>query len=711
MKKLLLIFMVFQLTMLISKRCSADIEVNVVKDSLIQEMEMYLFEDTTGSLGFTSIEGEEFNLIEQDVPNLGVSRSTFWVRFSVLNHTGEDGILFTIENPSLDFVGLYWKEESIVYSKVFSEDQCFSEREIKSPFPTFVLSVQNEDVQEFYLQIRGREQIQLPVFIGKKTVLMEHSSRLSFWVGIYAGIILLMALYNLSIYVAVRDKSYLSYVLFILAVGFAQLINHGVLSQYLYPNQPWLSSIEFFIYPALAGITGMVFQSVFLQVRSALPRLTILIYCFVGVYIVSAITGIWFDHITGYHLMQVCAMLVSIYMLTISIILARRKLREANFFLIAWSFFLIGVILFILKDNGVVPYNQITKQSMEIGSALELVLLSIALADKINIYKKEKEESQAQALEALQENERMVKEQNVVLERRVEERTSALQQSNNDLGVAISDLQQTQAQLVDAEKMASLGQMTAGIAHELNNPINFVSSNISPLKRDLQDVFEVIDLYGEMDESNFCAKLAEVTSLKEEIELDYVRTEIDQLLNGIADGAERTAEIVKGLRVFSRLDEDALKMADINECLESTLVILRSNFKNKCIIETSYDRNIKEIHCFPGKLNQVFMNILNNAVQATTYTENSVEDRLVSVTTALVDDNVVVTIKDNGNGIKPEDQSKIFDPFFTTKKVGEGTGLGLSIALGIINDHKGVINVNSTSGIGSEFILTLPTNL
>ncbi len=711
MKKILSILNLFSLVVLVSVRCYGNVQNNEIGDSLVQELEMYLYEDVSGLLDLVSVESAEFELITETVPNLGVSGSTFWVRFSVLNNTGENGLLFQIENPSLDFVRLYWREESKVCSQQFSDKQCFNERDIKSPFPSFVLSVQNQNVQEFYLQIRGKEQIQLPVFIGKKTVLMEHSSRLNFWVGIYAGIILLMALYNLSIYVAVRDKSYLSYVLFILAVGFAQLINHGVLSQYLYPNQPWLSSIEFFIYPALAGITGMAFQREFLQVRKALPQMTKLIYGFVGIYILSAITGIWFDHIIGYHLMQVCAMLVSIYMLTISIILARQNLREANFFLIAWSFFLIGVILFILKDNGIVPYNQFTKHSMEIGSALELVLLSIALADKINIYKKEKEESQAQALEALQENERMVREQNVILERRVEERTSALQQSNNDLGIAIDDLQQTQAQLVDAEKMASLGQMTAGIAHELNNPINFVSSNISPLKRDVQDVFEVIDLYGEMDESNFGAKLAEVNSLKEEIELDYVRTEIDQLLNGIADGAERTAEIVKGLRVFSRLDEDALKMADINECLESTLVILRSNFKNKCVIETSYDENIKEIHCFPGKLNQVFMNILNNAVQATTYTDKAVEDRLVSVSTALVDDNVVVSIKDNGNGIKPEDQSKIFDPFFTTKKVGEGTGLGLSIALGIVNDHKGSIKVNSTSGIGSEFILTLPTNL
>ncbi|MFT4678211.1 MAG: signal transduction histidine kinase [Litorivivens sp.] len=687
------------------------LEDNRIGESLVQQLDLQYFEDESGKVDFSSVLNQDFINIEQNVPNLGVSKSTFWIRFLIINDTGEDGVLFTIENPSLDFVGLYWNHGEGERTEAFSENQKFGERQFKSPFPMFNLDVSDGESGVYYLEIKGREQIQLPMTIGKKTALMEHFSGLNFWIGIYAGIILFMALYNMSIFFAIRDKSYLIYVLFILAVGCAQLINHGVLFEYVYPNLPWLASIGFFIYPALAGITGMVFQREFLQVKKTLPKSTRLIVVFVSIYAVSAVTGIWFDHVVGYHLMQVCAMMVSVYLLYVSIVLARRKLREANFFLIAWSFFLIGVILFILKDNGVIPYNQFTKHSMEIGSALELVLLSIALADKINIYKKEKEESQAQALEALQENERIVKEQNIVLEKKVVERTSALQQSNNDLGVAINDLQQTQAQLVDAEKMASLGQMTAGIAHELNNPINFVSSNISPLKRDIMDVFEVIDLYGEVNEANITGKLSEISELKEDLELDYVRDEIDQLLNGIADGAERTAEIVKGLRVFSRLDEDALKMADVNECIRSTLVILRSNFKNICVIETSFDSNIIEINCFPGKLNQVFMNILNNAVQATTYTDMSVEKRLVNVITQKNKENVVITIKDNGNGIKPEDQSKIFDPFFTTKKVGEGTGLGLSIALGIINDHKGTIQVNSSEGNGSEFILTLPSNL
>lgn len=711
MRRLTVFLTCFFCIVLVLPGSAVDLEENYIGDSLVRQMSLQYFEDMSGELIFDSIERQHFIDLEQAVPNLGVSKSTFWIRFLIKNNTGEDGILLTIENPSLDYVALHWRQNGEATVESFSEDQKFSERKIASPFPTFDLNIENHEGAVFYLEVKGREQLQLPISIGKKSVLIDHFSQLKFWVGIYAGIILFMALYNLSIYAAVRDRSYLIYVLFILAVGCAQLINHGVLFEYVYPGQPWISSIGFFIYPALAGITGMVFQREFLQVKKNLPKLAKLAFVFVLIYAVSAVTGIWFDHVVGYHLMQICAMMVSVYLLYVSIVLARRKLREANFFLIAWSFFLIGVILFILKDNGVIPYSQFTKHSMEIGSALELVLLSIALADKINIYKKEKEESQAQALEAVQENERIVREQNVVLEKKVVERTSALQQSNNDLGIAINDLQQTQAQLVDAEKMASLGQMTAGIAHELNNPINFVSSNINPLKRDIKDVFEIMDLYGEVNETNIVGKLSEISELKEELELDYVRDEIDQLLNGITDGAERTAEIVKGLRVFSRLDEDALKMANINECLESTLVILRSNFKSVCVIEASYDENIKEIHCFPGKLNQVFMNILNNAVQATTYTENPSDKRRVDVITKLAADNVVITIKDNGNGIKPEDQSKIFDPFFTTKKVGEGTGLGLSIALGIMHDHQGTIEVNSTLGVGSEFILTLPTNL
>ncbi|NNE56275.1 MAG: GHKL domain-containing protein, partial [Flavobacteriales bacterium] len=488
--------------------------------------------------------------------------------------------------------------------------------------------------------------------------------------------------------------------------------SQGVPFQYLYPNMPWLAEISFYIFPALAGVTGLIFQRVFLHTKEHLPRLAKFIHVFTIAYIASSVIGIGFDHTIGYHIMQFTAMAVSLYLLVTSIILAKRGMREAKFFLVAWSFFLMGVILFILKDNGVLPYNAFTKNAMQIGSALEVILLSIALADKINTYKKQNEESQRKSLEVLQENERIVREQNVILEEKVKERTVELEESNSELNETLSELRQTQAQLVDAEKMASLGQMTAGIAHELNNPINFVSSNITPLKRDIRDVFEILDKYEELkDGENIRLKLDEVEGLKEELEIGFIRKEIDQLLQGINEGAERTSEIVKGLRVFSRLDEGALKKASMNECLDSTLVILKSNLKGECTLVKEYEIDLPLINCFPGKLNQVFMNIITNGAHAAKASGKPREERMVKVQTKSTDEAVIVSIADNGVGIPEDVKSRIFDPFFTTKEVGEGTGLGLSIVLGIINDHNGSITVNSTVGQGTEFVITLPKDL
>ena len=678
---------------------------------VVSGVDMSALEDSESVYTPQQLRDSVFTLVEARVPNLGVTHSTYWIKFNVGRSVDAEELWLLIDNPSLDYLELFWEEDGVFQSQVVTETVAFNKRRHESPFPIFDLPIRPGSEREFLLKVWGKEQIQLPFKIGEKGQVMNDMSTTNIWIGLYVGIILLMVFYNFFIYVSVKDDSYIHYVLFILAVGFAQIITQGVQFQYLHPNLPWISEIGFFVFPALAGITGLTFQRVFLSTRENLPIAARLIYVFIGLYVFSGVVGIFVDHVIGYNVMQFSAMAVSVYLLTVSIILAKRGKREAKFFLVAWSIFLLGVILFILKDNGVIPYNTFTKNTMQIGSALEVILLSIALADKINTFKKEKEESAQKALEAVKENERIVKEQNLMLEQKVAERTVALESTNSELSTTLSDLQTAQSQLVDAEKMASLGQMTAGIAHELNNPINFVSSNINPLKRDIEDLFELLDKYeGLKDGDNIRLQLDAIEKLKEDLEIDFLKKEIDDLLNGINEGAERTTEIVKGLRVFSRLDEDALKPADINDCLKSTLVIVKSNLKGECNVEEDYSDDIEPINCHPGRINQVFMNILNNAVQATQMSEKPASERLVKVKSWKEDNQLKISIADNGIGISDVVRPKIFDPFFTTKEVGDGTGLGLSIVLGIINDHEGNIEVHSEVGEGSEFVITLPTD-
>jgi len=258
--------------------------------------------------------------------------------------------------------------------------------------------------------------------------------------------------------------------------------------------------------------------------------------------------------------------------------------------------------------------------------------------------------------------------------------------------------------------MASLGVLTAGIAHEINNPINFVKSNIKPLQLDIKDLLEIITQYESLDPAkDFKTQIGNINSYKSQVDIPYIRQEISSLLQGIEDGAARTAEIVRGLRTFSRLDETELKKVSLHEGLDSTLVLLRSNMPVNVQVVREY-ATVPAVECFPGKLNQVFMNIMSNAVYAMDK-KHSGQTETLTVGTILHDpDHVMVRIADTGIGMQDSIKEKIFDPFFTTKEIGEGTGLGLSIVFSIIEKHKGKVLVHSTPGVGTEFQIILPIN-
>jgi len=274
---------------------------------------------------------------------------------------------------------------------------------------------------------------------------------------------------------------------------------------------------------------------------------------------------------------------------------------------------------------------------------------------------------------------------------------------NDDLASAMGQLKMTQGKLIESEKMASLGQLTAGVAHEINNPVNFVSSNVVPLKMSIKEVVEILDQYRNIsDPANFKENIKKAKTLEEKYDLNYLIKELDILLSGIADGAERTKEIVLGLRNFSRIDKQILNETNLHEMIDSTLLLLRNKYKGHVEIIKEYDRNIPLIECYPGQLSQVFMNILNNAIQAIA------KNGKIIIKTELSGKDVIICISDNGAGIDKGIISNIFDPFFTTKEVGEGTGLGLSISYGIIQQHKGQIQVDSQIGKGTTFKIELP---
>lgn len=281
-------------------------------------------------------------------------------------------------------------------------------------------------------------------------------------------------------------------------------------------------------------------------------------------------------------------------------------------------------------------------------------------------------------------------------------------QARMDLRKKIKELEKTNSELVEAQtklvhsaKMTSLGQLVAGVAHELNNPIGFIYSNMTHLKEYTENLFSVIDSVKDRDE-NIRKKI-------EDIDYDFVKSDLPRLIKSCQDGAQRTRDIVLGLRNFSRLEEAQLKEIDILESLDTTLEILQSEIKNRIVVHKQYEP-IPKVLCYASQINQVFMNILSNALQAI---QGNGEIWITTIPLKAGADQigrVQISVQDSGSGMDAQTLEKIFEPFFTTKGVGQGTGLGLSISYGIIQNHGGEIQVRSQKGVGTEFVIIIPVS-
>lgn len=290
------------------------------------------------------------------------------------------------------------------------------------------------------------------------------------------------------------------------------------------------------------------------------------------------------------------------------------------------------------------------------------------------------------------------------LEQLVEQRTEALTLASQALQQEIDERKQLQSQLIQSEKLASLGQMAAGVAHEINNPVGFVTSNLGTLESDFKQLQRMLDAYQQAEAAlapGDC--LEQLSALRNELDLDFLKEDIPILIRESKDGIGRVTQIVKDLKNFSRVDNDEQwQWANLQQGIDSTLNIVASELKHKADVIKHY-QPLPEIECLASQINQVVMNLVINAAQAM-----GPERGTITLSNGVEGDRVWLEVADNGCGIAPHSLQKIFDPFFTTKPVGEGTGLGLSLSYGIVKKHHGDISVSSEVGRGTTFRVVLP---
>ena len=377
-----------------------------------------------------------------------------------------------------------------------------------------------------------------------------------------------------------------------------------------------------------------------------------------------------------------------------------------------------AVVVYLIPKVLVIPSpDQLAMANMALHKEInERKITEIALSNlTLELEKRVQERTYA-----LEETNKVLQEENyerALVEESLRISQTKLEKQTEQLENALQQVHSAQTQLVQTEKMSSLGQMVGGVAHEINNPVNFIYANIPLTCEYIDELVGLIKLY----QICYPEPVLEIQEKINTIDLDFLVEDLQKILGSVKIGAERIKNIVKSLRTFSRLDEAEMKAVNIHEGIDSTLLILQHRLKEKpncpeIQVITNYGK-LPQVECYAGQLNQVFMNIICNAIDAieaegrqgrSRYEEKGVNPEILIVTELKDNQRVVIKVKDNGAGIQQELMTKIYDPFYTTKPIGYGTGLGLAISYQIIKNHEGNLWCTSEYGKSTEFIIEIP---
>ncbi|MDB5109795.1 MAG: hypothetical protein JWR67_909 [Mucilaginibacter sp.] len=711
MKKILLILYLIVQNSLAFATQTDTLKLNQFDSKLLTNQYCLELEDPNHLLSITDIiHNNNFHSISTTLPILGYSKSVTWLKFILKNNTNRTYAPITVGRVIIDEFDLYFEKADHSIIHLSSRNQQYNLNAKVQAITLINLPVSSNSSNTLFIRVKSKSSTVMPIEVHSVDQFMQKSNIDNIINGAFIGVFLIMALYNLMLFIVLGDKSYFYYVLYIVALGLSQMLTIGYGNNFLPKDKIILNNYIFPVIRVFFGYSILLFAGEFLQLKHNIKGYYKLYLFLYALYTAPLILVIFGWTIAAYTLITVSVFIISSTLLFIGLFLYIKGYEPAKFFMVGWGLSLLAILMSIARNRGLIPYNEFTANLLIYSALIELILFSIALADKINFYRHQKDESQQAALAIAKENERLITEQNILLENKVKERTQELIETNQNLSVTIENLKSTQFKLIETEKMASLGQLTAGVAHEINNPINFVSANIPPLRLDFNELFLLLNKYDEAASNPGNPELLKsALSYKQQIDMNFVKNEILGLLNGIEDGAHRTSEIVKSLRTFSRIDEFILKPVNINSAILNTLVLLRSSIPYYIEVKPVFDK-LEPLNCYPGKINQILVNLINNGIQAIKAKKEH-HNESIQIMTINNPNHLIIEITDTGIGMTNEIKQRVFEPFFTTKEIGEGTGLGLSIVFGIVEMHHGAIDIQSTPGKGATFTVTLPKNL
>jgi signal transduction histidine kinase len=661
-------------------------------------------EDHQGDMTLTqfsqAIARGDYHRPEGDAPNLGYVHHPVFFAVPIENHTGYDHFVLNIAYPLLDEVTFHVVTDHGISPPVTSGDHLLFSQRFR-PYRTinFKLDLNESARANLVLRIKSESAMQVQVKLHTEANFGDTISGESMILGLYYGLNLVMILYNSFLYFSLRMRSYLYYVGYLALNLLFQAGLHGVVFQTFFPNNPGLNDKMLWVWACFGFVFAYLFALHFHELRTRQPRLARVAKVMIWTHIVF----LGFSFVLPYYIVAwlgtfLVAVVNSLMMLVIGYMSLHYGYRPARYFAIGWSVLIVGNVIYGLKSFGIFPSHLLIDHALLIGSSLEVILLSLALGDRVNMLQQERDEASQAVIDANQAMIDGYSRLQAEIDRREE-----LEKQKEILG---EEIRQATEQLIQADKMSSMGQIVAGVAHDIANPTQLIINSRLDALKTVGAIEERLNALLEGDDP-------EVVSVRNSFTGDISQTKSS--LQDISTAVGRIEAIQSAIRNQTRVDSKP-SVVQLRPLIEECFTILRSKLKPLQLGVECTEGLMLE--CRRSQLGQVLTNLLSNAADALnekgvqwsqSRTEPHLLVRAAMEADAKGDTIIAIEIEDDGPGIAVDKAEKIFKPFFTTKGVGVGTGLGLSICQKIISSHGGTITLREPRRLhGACFRLEIP---